>query len=276
MPAAKFSVLMSVYDKEQASYLKESLESLMDQTRTPDEIVLVEDGPLTKSLLEQIELFKNNYPNILVSVKLAKNQGLGIALSEGLKICSNDIVARMDADDKSIAHRFEVQIGYMERNPKVGMISAHITEYNEEMTQVLSTREVPESHDSITRTMRRRSPFNHMAAVYRKSVILDNGSYEDCPSFEDYYLWCKLASSGVNFYNVPESLIEARTGDSMIRRRGGIEYVRRMYDFQKRILNIGVINKKEFLQNVGLRSAVALMPGNIRIAIYQKGLRGKA
>ncbi len=248
----------------------------MSQTRIPDEIVLVEDGPLTKSLLEQIEAFKVNYPSILVSVKLPNNQGLGIALNEGLKSCTHEIVARMDADDKSISHRFEIQIDYMERNPAVGIISSHITEYNEEMSEILSTREVPQAHDSIMQTMKRRSPFNHMAVVYRKSVILDNGSYEDCPSFEDYYLWCKLASSEVIFYNIPESLIEARTGDSMIRRRGGIEYARRMYDFQKRILKLGVINRKEFLQNVTLRSAVALMPGSIRVAIYQKGLRGRA
>ena len=276
MSRVKFSVLMSVYGKESPAYLKVSLNSLVEQTRLPDEIILVEDGPLSTSLLQEIKQFKKNHPDILVSVKLPKNQGLGIALNEGLKYCNNDIVARMDADDKSVSDRFEIQIGYMEKNPSVGMISSHITEYDEEMTKVLSTREVPETHDAIMNSMKRRSPFNHMAAVYRKSVILENGSYEDCPSFEDYYLWCKLASSGTTFYNIPRSLIEARTGDSMIRRRGGVKYAKRMYDFQKRIFALGVIDRKEFMQNVILRSSVALMPGSIRVAIYQKGLRSKA
>lgn len=275
MARAKFSVLMSVYGKESPVYLKVSLNSLIEQTRIPNEIILVEDGPLPASLLQEIEQFKKNHPDVLLSVKLPKNKGLGIALNEGLKYCNNDIVARMDADDKSVSDRFEIQIGYMESNPDVGMISSHITEYDEEMTKILAKREVPETHDAIMNSIRRRSPFNHMAAVYRKSIILKNGSYEDCPSFEDYYLWCKLASSGTTFYNIPQSLIEARTGDSMIRRRGGIGYARRMYDFQKRILKLGVISRMEFVQNVILRSLVALMPGSVRVAIYQKGLRGK-
>lgn len=271
----KFSVLMSVYDKESPTYLRESLKSLVGQTRMPNEIVLVEDGPLSSALLKEINLFKKNYPGVLVSVKLSKNQGLGIALNKGLRACSNDIVARMDSDDRSVSNRFEVQIGYMELNPEVGMISAHITEYNEEMTEILSVRKVPETHDSIMSTMKKRSPFNHMATVYRKSIILENGSYEDCLSFEDYYLWCKLASNKVRFYNIPESLIEARTGSSMIRRRGGIVYARRMYDFQKRILQIGIINRAEFIRNIIIRLSVALLPGGVRLAIYKHGLRSK-
>ena len=94
----KFSVLLSVYRKEQPAYLRQSLDSIFTQTLLPDEVVLVKDGPLTDALDEVAEDYCRKYPVIRV-VPLSENQGLGRALNEGLKHCSYDLVTRMDTDD---------------------------------------------------------------------------------------------------------------------------------------------------------------------------------
>ena len=96
----KFSVLIAVYAKEKPAHLMQSLESIFRQDLPPDEVILVEDGPLTAALDKVVAHFKEQH-EILHTVKLPQNQGLGLALKEGLTHCQYDIVARMDSDDIS-------------------------------------------------------------------------------------------------------------------------------------------------------------------------------
>lgn len=105
----RFSVLLSVYKKEQPVYLQQSLDSLFNKSLLPNEVILVKDGPLTNELEEVIVRYTQMYPTLKV-VSLLENQGLGKALNEGLKHCSYELVARMDTDDISKSDRFERQI----------------------------------------------------------------------------------------------------------------------------------------------------------------------
>ena len=75
----QFSVLLSVYKKEKPEYLKMSLNSIRFQTLAPDEVILIEDGPLTKELYLVIEEYLKILPNMRV-YKFDENQGLGLAL----------------------------------------------------------------------------------------------------------------------------------------------------------------------------------------------------
>jgi len=106
-----FSVLMSVYYKENPEFLKRAFESIWDlQTLKPSQIVLVEDGPLSDGLYAEIKRQKELLKDKLTVVSLEKNVGLGVALAEGLKACKYDIVARMDGDDVADQDRFLTQI----------------------------------------------------------------------------------------------------------------------------------------------------------------------
>ena len=111
-----FSVLLSLYYKENPIFLRQSLDSVFSQTLPPDEVVLVEDGPLTEALYAVVEEYKRKYSTLKV-VPLSENVGLGRALNEGLKHCSFDLVARMDTDDIAMPDRFEKQISYMTAHP---------------------------------------------------------------------------------------------------------------------------------------------------------------
>ena len=98
MNKVKFSVLLSIYYKEKPEYFRECMESIYSQTVLPDEIVLVEDGRLTDELYEAISEYECRASEInFVTVKLEKNSGLGLALAEGIKHCSNELVARVGA-----------------------------------------------------------------------------------------------------------------------------------------------------------------------------------
>lgn len=87
-----YSVLMSVYDKEKPEYLKQSIESMLNQTVKPEQFVVVEDGALNKSLSDIIDKYKADFNELFTIVKLQVNGGLGNALNQGLKACRNELV----------------------------------------------------------------------------------------------------------------------------------------------------------------------------------------
>ena len=95
----KYSVLMSLYAKERPEYLVPAIESIVNQTVAPDEIVIVKDGPLTDELDSVVSEYQGKYPHLFNIVVSESNIGLGKALNLGLAHCKNELVARMDTDD---------------------------------------------------------------------------------------------------------------------------------------------------------------------------------
>lgn len=269
----KFSVLMSVYNKEKAEYLDAALKSIIDQSLQPHEIVIVKDGPLSPELDEVINRYVSSY-KIFKIVGLPTNQGLGPALREGIKNCTYDVIARADSDDVSLPDRFELQIGFFAQNPNLDILSSNIVEFDESLTHKLSERIVPESDTAIKSYIKTRSPFNHMAVMYKKTSVIDAGSYEDCPYFEDYYLWCKAYANGGTFYNIQKPLVHARGGTAMITRRGGFNYSRCIFNFQRRIYKLRIIDTKTFMTNLLIRIPVSIMPTKGREILYKRILRG--
>ena len=144
-----FSVLISVYDKEVPDFLRQSLDSVFNQTLTPNEVVIVEDGKLNDGLLSVINEIKAKH-DIIKIVPIEHNGGLGNALNIGLKHCSNEIIARMDSDDISKPNRFEKQVAEFEKDPALDVISSWMEEFIHDPNETSKiTKKVPENNDEI-------------------------------------------------------------------------------------------------------------------------------
>jgi glycosyltransferase involved in cell wall biosynthesis len=217
-----YSVLMSVYFKEKPNNLREALDSMFCQTLPPQEIVLVEDGPLTDELYAVLDEYSAKY-SILKRIVNEKNMGLGLSLQKGLAECSNELVARMDTDDISKPDRCEKQVKYFLEHNDVDVVGTNIDEFTESIDKVVSKRIVPSSHDEICKYIKKRNPFNHMSVMYKKSAVLNAGSYQDLYLYEDYYLWVRMFLKGCKFANLNECLVFARIAE-MGARRGGRKY----------------------------------------------------
>ena len=113
----KFSVLMSLYIKEDPQFLRECFDSLVAQTYPADEIVVLFDGAVTPELEAVVENYQDKLP--INAVKFAQNRGLGKTLNDGLNYCRNEWVFRMDTDDICVPERFEKQVAFIEANPDV-------------------------------------------------------------------------------------------------------------------------------------------------------------
>ncbi len=272
----KFSVLLSVYENENHEYLRQALNSIIEQSLMPDEIVIVQDGMLGGSLERVIKEFYNQYPKLVKIVGFQERRGLGPALRDGILKCSHEYIARMDTDDIAVPYRFEKQIKYLEMHPQVAVLGGWIKEFSANAAEPESLTKLPCSCEEIKVYAKRRNPFRHMTVVLKKSVVLDSGNYRDFPGFEDYDLWIRIIQKGYIVENLPEYLVNVRAGQEMFARRGGLGYLQKELDFQKLLFKSGYINCFEFAGNVTIRSFVRLVPNTLRVKIYKNFLRKEA
>lgn len=268
----KFSVLLSVYHKEKPEFLRQSLDSVFSQSLFPNQVVLVEDGPLTPELNSVISEYQNKYSELTV-VPLEKNGGLGKALNEGLRFCSFDVVARMDTDDICKPDRFKKQMTFLDSHPDIDLVGSWVDEFYGDIDNVKTIRKVPETHEEIYQYCKNRCPVNHPSVVFRKKAVLDAGGYFTLYFPEDYFLWIKMLMNGAKFYNIPESLLFFRTLPDTIRKRGGWKYAIGEVHIQERIYKMGFISFPLFLKNSIIRFCVRILPLGLRTFVYEKMLR---
>ena len=210
----KYSVLMSLYKKENPEYLRIAIDSMLNQTVAPDEIVLVEDGTLTDELYAVLD----DYP-MLHRVKNEINLGLGLALNVGLKECRNELVARMDTDDCSKPERCEKQLQRFLEKPYLAIVGSHIDEFIGDTSNVVSQRIVPTTSEEIYKFAKKRSAFNHPAVMYSKTAVLENNGYADLKRNQDVDLFGRMQFKGYKAENIDEALLWFRSSDELAKRR---------------------------------------------------------
>lgn len=273
MTVPAFSVLICVYEKDNPEHFRLALESVIDQTVAPDELLLVADGPLTDSLRTVIDDFRSEYPDIVRMVHLETNQGLGAALQTGIEECTHEIVARMDADDVADNKRFEQQLEYLSSNPDVDVVGGFIGEFRDDPEDIVQVREVPIEADEVESFARFRCPTNHPTVMLRRDSVLEAGNYRPLRTQQDYELWMRMLSQGYTIENLSEVLVRCRAGEELYDRRGGLEYAQLEYSLQREFLQLDAISRFEFVRNILLRIPIRLVPNRIRGVVYKILLR---
>ena len=265
-----FSVLMSIYIKERPEYLRQALDSVIDQTVAPSEIVMVKDGPLTDELESVLKEYTERYPDLFNIVPLPENKGLGLALAEGMLNCSNELVARMDTDDISRRDRFELQLKEFENDPELDICGCHMLEFEDTPDVIVAKRTVPLSDPDIKKYHRRRDGFNHATVMFKRSSVLSAGNYKSCLLMEDTLLWVNMFKSGAKGKNIDDYLFYARIGKNLYERRGGYAYFKKYKNARKIIYDTGYITRWDYLYTVIIQFIIALIPNKLRGFIFKK------
>lgn len=219
-----FSVLLSLYSKENPHYLYKCLESLYNQLLAATEVVCVFDGPVGEEL-ESVVLNWQDKLNIII-IRSPVNIGLGRALDLGLSHCTYNIVARMDTDDIAAPERFLLQVPLLYEDISLAIVGSNIVEFEADEFQFTGRRVVPTTNEEIKFFCKCKCPFNHMTVVYRKDIIQLVGGYIHHLNMEDYNLWLRVIHAGYNTKNINSDLVKARVGRNMLKRRSGLKYVR--------------------------------------------------
>jgi len=267
------SVLLPVYRNDHPEHLETSINSIVTQTRQPEELVIVQDGPIPDSLDEVVRNSKIESDLAVKIVRLERNSGLGTALRVGMRHCESEYVARMDADDLAVPHRFETQMNFLESNPEIDIVGSYITEFADSSEETLALRKVPTDHESIAKMARFRSPFNHGTVVLRRDMAMKAGNYRTVDRMEDWDLWSRMLLAGALGANIPEVLLKVRAGESLYERRGGWEYAREEIRQQVDFLRREFVTSGQFVRNLLLRVPLRCLPNSARGIIYKRFAR---
>ena len=269
----EFSVIMSVYQGNSPDYLETAIDSIYQQTRKPKETVLVVDGPINQALENILEKEQEKYQNIKI-IRLEQNNGLAHAMQVAVDQASTPYLARMDSDDICLPDRFEKQMRCFEEDPNLSIVGGMITEFEGNPENIISKRIVPLNDADIKKFMRGRCGINHVTAIIKKEDLLRAGNYQTSYLQEDHYLWARMMLAGCTFKNIPDIVVNVRSGRDQFARRGGWKFFKsevRMFWFmyKNKLISFGY-----FLYICAIRGTVQfLMPNWLRTWVYQHFLR---
>lgn len=269
-----YSVLMSIYKKEKPAFLIQALDSMLNQTVSPSEIVMVKDGPLTRELEDVLSDYDSEHPGLFKFISYDENHGLGYAMRQGMLACSNEIVARMDTDDVARSDRMEKQLAAINRG--LDMVGSDVVEFVESPDKPIASTDLPKGMDAISIYSKRRNPFRHPPMTFRKSRVMEAGNYSsDFLYFEDWDLFNRMLACGCKADNLGEPLVAMRVSEDFYARRGGIRYLKYAKAFKKAQVDRGYFTKRDYFCSYYPHAVVCLMPNSLRSFVYRVVLRRK-
>jgi glycosyltransferase involved in cell wall biosynthesis len=263
------SALITTYKGENPNHLLASLQSLKNQSLSPDQIVLVIDGPIHPAQQDVINHFAAITDGPAFSViAMPENGGLAKALNHGLAACTGDYIMRMDSDDISLSDRLALEKLYLDMHPEIDLVASWSSEFIDE-DHDLRLKTSPTEHDAIVEALRWRNVIAHPTILIRKTVLQNLGGYRETVGLlEDYDLYVRLILAGAKFHIIPKVLLRVRTTREQRARRGNLAYFKNEFRFRYHCLKSGFLNTRQFVLTTCLYGLFRLMGTPLRNRFY--------
>lgn len=214
------SVLMATYSQMKAEYLSQAFDSIWTkQTLRPDQIVLVEDGPLSQEQESLITDWKERLGDKMVICKNAENMGLTKSLNVGLKQVTSDLIARVDSDDISAPDRFRLQHDYLMAHPEIDILGGSSQEFNDD-NSCICVRTYPKSNEEVRKYILKASPLAHPSVMMRSRIFREGLKYDErYRTSQDIALWYDALLAGYKISNLSETVLYFRRSKGVMKRR---------------------------------------------------------
>lgn len=273
MSISAYSALLCVNNTEKSEWLSIALDSMLNQTMKPDEIVLVQNGSLPEDLDATIHQYKEKYPGIIKILPLLDKVGLGTALRQGVLACSHGFIACMDADGYSVPTRIEEELVTLIEK-KVDMVGSVINEFVDSTDNVVAHRAFPEDPEQIYKFAKRNVPMAHSSVLFKKRMVLACGNYEDFYLAEDYALFIRLLSIYAKGYNIQKPLVYKRVREEFYEQRRGWNYFKAMLRFNKKFFKTKWFSYRDYVVRSIKSGLDCLKPNAARnLACYKNSAR---
>jgi glycosyltransferase involved in cell wall biosynthesis len=266
------SALLPVHAGLDPAHLRRCLDSVADQTRPPDELIVVEDGPLADEHARVIAEAEAG-PLTLVRVALEQNGGAGLANGAGLTQARGRWIAKIDADDICLPERIERQLAFVDATG-VDACSTWLEEFDADEGHVTAIRKVPTTHEAIARGMRMNNPLNHPSSFYRRDVALRAGGYPELRFMQDYDMFARMLVGGARFANMELPLVRFRADATMFRRRTSQAMNHCEWELQHNLRRYGLVNTPRMWFNLMARFTVRRLPPALLRAAYRRLFHG--
>lgn len=268
----KYSVLMTVYKSDNPEYFALSLDSIINQSLSPDEIVLVKDGPISAALQRVIDERLDS--NITIKqIQLSINRGLGLALNAGIPECRNELIARMDSDDYSLPERCKKQVEAFIDDESLGIVGYPVDEFIGNIDNIVGCRNVPYTNEDIYTFAKKRDPFNHPTVMYKKSKVIEVGMYSDYRKNQDTDLWIKMLQNNAKCKNLKEHLFRFRFDENTFQKRKNWLNTRILLEIRYKAWRNGFNSFSDFMFVSCSQLAIWLMPIGFQKFLYKHVLR---
>lgn len=212
MNTPKISVIMSVYNG--IPYLKEAVESILNQTYDNFEFIIVDDASIDSSW----QYLKSLKDKRIKLIKNKKNLGLAASLNKTLRQAQGDYVARMDADDINLPNRFQKQVNFLNAHRDYILVGSQV-QWVDENENSISGFDVPQTDEEIRKKLIWRNQIHHATVMFRKSDIEKIGAYKTrLNGVEDYDLWFRVIKAG-KVANLPDRLVKRRLHKGAVTQR---------------------------------------------------------
>lgn len=205
------SAVLPVFNAE--AYVREAVESILQQTFTDFELIIINDGSTDGSAAILRELAARD-PRIVLVERV--NDGLVSALNEGIARARADLIARMDADDVAAPERFALQYARMKAAPELGVLGSFI-QLMDKTGSAIRLGTYPVTSMETARFLEEGCPLAHPTVMMRREAVLKAGGYRRIFSHcEDYDLWLRISELGFAIANVPKPLLNYRIHGSNV------------------------------------------------------------
>ena len=268
-----FTVVMSIYNRDDPRHFIDAIQSVLNQSLPPAEVIIVVDGPVN-SVIQAALATLCVYPVIRI-IQLESNVGLGGARHIAIQQATKDIIAVMDSDDICADERFQRQISMLKNN-NLDIVGGYIEEFDLIPRDNPRIRSVAVSHNALVKRARWRNPMNHVTIMFRKSAYMVVGGYKAIRYVEDYDLFYRMIISGARFENIPENLVYVRCGKKVLGRRVGFAYLRSELLLFNIMRRNKFINNTQWMLNVCIRVFARTMPTFLLGYVYKVFLRNKS
>lgn len=268
----RYSVLMSVYAGEKPEFLKQSIESMLNQTYPTDDFVLVCDGELTDELDEVVKYYEEN-AECFRTLRFKDNVGTGKCANAGIATCKNEYIVKMDSDDISLPQRCEICMYLCTKHPRIDMLGTYIEEFDSEDGSYVATKKTPCGNRQIHEYAKRRNPFNNQTLVYKKSLAQRVGGYSGIKRCEDYEFVVKMLAEGAEGRNLNRVLVRYRITEGNYERRRNWANTRSFICVRWRIYRSGFSGFMDFVVPCAVQLMLFVLPKSLTGKIYKRFLR---
>jgi glycosyltransferase involved in cell wall biosynthesis len=259
MDSSAVSIVMPVYNAE--TYLAEAIDSILSQSFTDFELIIINDGSKDGSG----DLIRAYTDPRIRYLENDRNRGVIFTLNKGIQACSAPLLARMDADDISLADRIGKQYRFMNTHPHAVVVATKVELINE-LGKPIGYWKEDNAHSSL-QDIREFLPVNnciaHPSIMARTSVMKEMTYMDHQPGAEDYDLWLRICARGLEIHKIPEVLLKHRILPSSVTRGRQDNVFYRLAATKGRFLwqQLGEGKISEFMLTVAIQALGDLLRG---------------
>lgn len=263
------AAVMAVWAGDKPDQIVAAIDSVLAQTRSPDEFIIILDGPVPVQIQDCFTAYATD-KRVKIDA-LVENVGRGGARNHAIGHATSDVIAIMDADDICRPDRFAKQLAYLERHD-LDLIGGGIEEFADEPGDIGAVRDVPQHAAAIEKVARFRSAFNHVTLMYRRTFFQKIGGYRALNYVEDWDLYLRAINAGARMGNLPDILVDVRQA---ISRRNSWSYFYEEIDVLQAAYHRGQFSIFILSASLFVRFVKVLSPSIVLKCLYEFVLRRK-